>query len=34
MFRKHSAKSDKARAAILKIYSYETNLYPALNEAN
>ena len=29
----HSPSSDRARAAILKIYTYETDLYPKLNEA-
>ena len=31
---KHSDSSDDARRAILKIYSYETPLYSALNRAN
>ena len=31
---KHSKSSDAARRAILKIYSYETPLYGALNHAN
>ena len=30
----HTASSDDARRAILKIYSYETPLYSALNRAN
>ena len=31
---KHSESSDAARKAILRIYSYETPLYTALNHAN
>jgi len=31
---KHSESSDAARKAILRIYSYETPLYGALNRAN
>jgi len=31
---KHSDSSDAARSAILRLYSYETPLYGALNEAN
>ena len=30
----HTESSDDARRAILKIYSYETPLYSALNRAN
>jgi hypothetical protein len=30
----HTDSSDDARRAILKIYSYETPLYSALNRAN
>ena len=30
----HSPASDAARSAILKLYSYETPLYGALNRAN
>ena len=30
----HSPESDAARSAILKLYSYETPLYGALNQAN
>ena len=33
-FPKHSESSDAARKAILRIYSYETPLYGALNRAN
>ena len=32
--KKHDPSSDDARRAILKIYSYETPLYSALNRAN
>ena len=32
--KKHTNRSDDARRAILKIYSYETSLYKALNQAN
>ena len=31
---KHSKSSDEARQNILKLYSYETNLYKAINKAN
>ena len=31
---KHDRKSDDARRAILKIYSYESPLYKAVNRAN
>ena len=31
---KHSNSSDEARGAILKLYSYETPLYKAINKAN
>jgi len=33
-FNKHSPSSDKARGAILKLYSYETPLYDTVNKAN
>ena len=32
--RENSPASDAARSAILRLYSYETPLYGALNEAN
>ena len=33
-FGDHSKSSDEARQNILKLYSYETNLYKAINKAN
>ena len=33
-YSRHSESSDAARKAILRIYSYETPLYGALNRAN
>ena len=30
----YSARANKARSAIIKVYTYETDVYPALNAAN